>query len=106
MRIGLRIYVISFLIGVAAIAALLVVSFTALGLAAGADGWKSFEIGIGPFCVFAFDRTGDATEMSLGNGILAIAFAAGLANAVAAALLRRRMRAPREGDSQIGDSPP
>ncbi len=92
MRTSSRTYLISFLVGTAAVFVVLVVSFFALGLAADTDGWKSFEIAIGSLRLFAFERQGKTTEMSMGNGLLIVSIVAGLVNAAAAHLLRRHLR--------------
>jgi hypothetical protein len=88
----MRTYVNSFLIGTAAVFLLLIVGLTALGLAAAAGDWKSFEIAIGPVRLFAFERDGTTTTTMMGIGVVPVALLAGLANAGAAAILRRRAR--------------
>lgn len=86
----MRALVTPFLLGCAAIGALLAVGALALGIVADANGWDSFRISVGPLNVLAFERSGDDTATAFGPGLAAIALAGGLLNAVAAAFLRRR----------------
>lgn len=96
----MRTHVISFLIGAAAVFVLLVICSFALGFAAAASDWKNFEIAIGPIRFFAFEREGaTTTSWSMGTGDVLVAALAGLVNAGAASLLRRRARSiPRQAN--------
>jgi hypothetical protein len=88
----MRTFVISFLIGTAAVLVLLVVGLMALGFAAAAGDWGSFDIASGPIRLFAFERDGTTITTSMGIGVVPVAALAGLVNAGAAVLLRRRAR--------------
>jgi hypothetical protein len=88
----MRLALTAFLIGVGAIAAVLLVTALALGVVADAGGWRSFELSIGPLVVVEFMRSASSTATTFGPGVPALALVGGVLNAVAAAWLARRMR--------------
>lgn len=64
--------------------------FVSLAIAADANGWSSFSVGVGPFVLLEFQRTVDATTTTFGAGMAAAALLAGVLNAAGAAVLARR----------------
>jgi hypothetical protein len=82
--------VIAFVLGTMAAGLVLFVAGLALGVAAGAAGWGSFRIGIGPVVLVEFDRGATFTGTTLGNAVPLAALACGVLNAAGAAALRRR----------------
>lgn len=79
-----------FLLGCAAIALFLAVAVVALGVLAAAGGWDSFRVGVGSLALMEFERTGGETSTTFGAGLPLLAAAGGVANVLAAALVRRR----------------
>ena len=82
----------AFALGLAACALVAGSAAAAVGVTADVRGWAPFELAVGPLSLLSFERTGASTSFELGPGLLAVALAGGLANALAAALLLRRRR--------------
>jgi hypothetical protein len=87
-----RALVIAFALGAAAVAIVVVVAALALGAAADAAGWSGFTVAVGPFVLVEFSRTPESVSTTLGSGIPLLALLGGFANAIVAAMLRRRLR--------------
>jgi hypothetical protein len=80
------------LLGVAACALVLYAAAAAVGVTADVRGWGPFDLELGPLPLLSFERKGASTSFELGTGLFVLALAGGLANLVAAALVRRRSR--------------
>jgi hypothetical protein len=78
------------LLGVAAFALVLYAAAAAIGVTADVRGWRTFEVELGPLPLLSFEREGASTSFELGVGLFVLALAGGLANLLAAALVRRR----------------
>lgn len=81
----------AFLLGAAAAGALAYAAATTLALAVAASG-GAVSISAGPIAVVAVEQTTDGNATTLGPGLVLVALAGGVVNAVAAAVLVRRSR--------------
>ena len=88
----MRALVIAFALGAAAFGVVAAVACLAAGAAADAAESDSFRLAAGPLVLVDFARTARGTETTLGLGVLVVAFAGGVANAAAAAVILRRRR--------------
>lgn len=79
----------SFALGGAATAAVAYVFAATAGLVATAAGVE-LTLGLGPVVLVAVDVQGSTTVTTIGAGLAVVALAGGVANTIAAAMLRRR----------------
>jgi hypothetical protein len=86
----MRTFVIGLVVGTAALSAVLYAAALALGVVADSNGFASFEWSLGPVTLFAFERAGRSTAMTVGAGLALIALAGGVLNGAAATWLHRR----------------
>jgi hypothetical protein len=56
------------------------------------SGGRTVDVRVGPLVLVAVQRVGTATATTFGSGLLAAAVLGGIVNALAAALLARRLR--------------
>jgi hypothetical protein len=80
----------AWLLGIAASAVILYATAASIGVTADVRGWGTFDLEVGPLPLLSFERDGASTSFELGTGLFALALAGGLANLLAAALVRRR----------------
>jgi hypothetical protein len=85
----------AFLLGAAALGLIAYTLAAAAAVAAQAAG-RELELAAGPLLLVAVRHEAAATETTLGPGLLAVALLGGAANALAAAIVARRSRAPTD----------
>lgn len=56
------------------------------------SGGRTVDVHVGPLVVVAIERAGATTATTFGSGLLAVALLGGVVNALAAAVLARRLR--------------
>ncbi len=92
----MRTFVLGLALGFAAVLLVLVPSGFALTIAADANGWGSFAVGLGPLHMLEYTRTGATTSTLFGPGLLVAAVVVGLLNGVAARYIEVRTRRSRD----------
>ena len=90
-----------FLLGAAAVAAVVAAAALALGIVVDANGWDDVRLSLGPVALVMFERAAAGTSTTFGLGLPLVAVLGGLANAGAAAVLRCRMRSSRRGGAPL-----
>ena len=83
----------AFLLGAVAVGVVAYALAAALAVTAQA-GERALDIAIGPFTVVSVAREGVATVTTFGLGLVVLALAGGIANLVAAQVIRHRSRGP------------
>jgi hypothetical protein len=86
----------AFVLGTVAVGVLAYAGAAALAVGAQAGG-RSLSVGLGPVIVVSVERAASAAVTTFGPGLLALAVLGGLANVVAALLVRRRARGGGDG---------
>ena len=81
---------IAFVLGAVAVAIAVSIGGLILGIAAQSGHWGSFHVALGPVTLLSFERSSSGTSTTFGNGLILLAAAGGVLNALGAALLRRR----------------
>lgn len=84
----------AFALGAAA-AGLLAYALAAAIAVIAQSGGRTVDVHVGPLVLVAIERTGATTATSIGSGLLLVALLGGVVNALAAAVLARRLRRPR-----------
>jgi hypothetical protein len=86
----------AFLLGFVAVGLVLYVFAAAIALAVAAGG-GTLLLALGPLIVLEVARSGNGTVTSFGGGLVVLALLAGVVNAVAADVIRRRTATPHGG---------
>jgi hypothetical protein len=83
----------AFGVGAMTVGFMALIVFIALGPIAHGAGWSDLDLSIGPMSIFAYESNDSGFSTSFGPGILLLALAGGVLNAIGAALLRDRSSA-------------
>ena len=91
----MRHYVTATAVGAVAAVTVLYAAAMALGIMAQTSDWGSFSVTLGGLRLFVYERAGDQTATTFGNGLLLVALGLGVLNGVGAVIIRRRGAFPK-----------